>query len=469
MIKMILLFVAIFVFEETLYGRLGLSPTSYMVAKTSTEVFLYALLLLLILNRFTQTKLPSYRISTFDVCILFFFGTVLISLMINGGSFVYSALNVRTMLRYVAIYYIILLSGWVPIAGQMYRFARFVVIVAVIQSVLIVGQHFFGGDFIEAYFSPVQVEANIAGISKILGNADLKIGAGYGTFGKTSLAAFYLLFSAVMSVAMALLGDVRRKRRWWFAYIIIFIGIYFSYKRSALLLLMIAPLIMAFIAGNGKVVRRWFMVAVISVPIIVLVVLLFKPDGKLKEKAQEVSPVTSLAALMTEEYWEGSASHSRGWMIIEVGKQAFVALKPMGYGADEENAKKQLSKLGGEFGKLVDWGAFDDVYIVAGLIYYGPVGIGFLIYAYYFIYRRGKDLARLKTLPMYRAAGATLATSAVLLLLSVFVSRVPEFRAYSFCFWVLSGMVVAVVYSNQRYSTLTTCNAQQEEDGVSEY
>lgn len=54
----------------------------------------------------------------------------------------------------------------------------------------------------------------------------------------------------------------------------------------------------------------------------------------------------------------------------------------IGYGADPENAQKILAQQNSNFAKLIGWKAFEDVYIVAIVIYYGPIGALLVIIAF---------------------------------------------------------------------------------------
>jgi len=438
--------VVVFVFEEAIYGRLSLTATTYLIAKTSTEALLYFFLLLVISHQLIKGQLFQYRPSFFDFCMVSFFIVALMATFINHGSLVMGIFNLRTMLRYIAIYYIIVLSDWMPTERQLRTFVKLLVWLALIQSFLITLQHFIGDDFREAYFSPPAVEVNVSGISKILGAVKTKIGAGYGTFGKPALASFFLLFVGVFVSARAI-SDLRNKRKWWVIYALIVVGIFFSYKRAPLLLSMIVPMLVAWFYGYKQFLKRYIILALVIAPLALTMILMFKPDDYVKEKKVYTSPIESVAQLFTEDYWAIALSKSRGWMIMEVGRDALVSFKPLGYGADEESAKAMLAERGGEFGKLMGWGAFEDVYIVACLVYYGPVGVVFLLLSYYYLYRRARKLSTIKS-PWLRLICVSFSVIVILILPSVFVERLPEFRATALLFWTMAGIVVTV---SQRY------------------
>jgi hypothetical protein len=290
----------------------------------------------------------------------------------------------------------------------------------------------------------------VLGVDTILGGRDTKLGMGYGTFGKPAPAAYYLLFVAVITVTFALSSRHERVRNWWLAYAILVIGIYFSYKRAPLLLALMMPPSVAWFLGRRRFVRRYIGLGLLATPLLLIFLSVIKPAIYASEKAVELSPIKSLSQLFSEEYWTISSTKARGWMIMVVGRQQLESFKPIGYGADVENAQSALAVKGGEFGKLVGWGAFDDVYIVANLVYYGPVGVGLLLLAFYDLYRRHKVLARFPN-PLFRVSGASISAIMILLFLSVFVTRLLEFRACALLFWFLCGVGVVAYQRGRRF------------------
>jgi hypothetical protein len=440
--KLAIFLALVFVFEESIYGRLALGQGSYLIAKAWTEGLLYASLLLLIFHKLARGEMWQYRPTFFDFCILAFVCVALLSTQLNNGSILPAMLNVRTMLRYLVIYYVIVLAAWVPARGKMMGLFKILVAVAIVQAFLIILQHFVGDSFRDQYFSPPEVKISTSDFSNIMNVINSKIGAGYGTFGKTALASFFLLFVATIALALAQCRRIKNGIVWWIAYGIILVGIFFSYKRAPLILALMAPILTAWFLGRKTLARRYSFAVLIVAPFAVLLILSVMPDQYVKGKNEEISPVQSFAQLFSKEYWETTTNRSRGWMILEVGRQSLISFKPVGYGADEENAKAILAAQGGEFGKLVGWGAFDDVYVIAALVYYGPLGAGLLIAGFVYIYRRAKLLTGSSDLEL-RLVGVSLCTVLVLMILAVFVVRLLEFRVFALLLWMFAAIAVS--------------------------
>lgn len=434
--------IIIFVFEETIYGRLPITETEYLLAKSLTELFLYSFLILVMLHKMVYGHLFLYKPTFFDLCLVLFLCLAVVSIFLNQGSLLNGVLQLRTMLRYLSIYYIIILTNWLPTAEQFRKLFRLIVALAIIQSIIILLQHLAGDTFRDTFFSPPQVNVQINSMA-LLELMKNKIGAGYGTFGKTPLAAFFLLFVEVIvaTIAMSSVRQYGKSFKWWFAYGIILIGIFFTYKRAALLMSLSTPLIVAWYLKKKRFFIGYLMVGLICIVLLLTLLLNIKSDSYVKEKEEEVSPIQSLSQLLSEEYWEIVFSRQRGWMLTEVTKQAFTSLKPIGYGADELHTKEVLAKNGGEFGKLVEFGAFEDVYIVANLIYYGPVGLVLLMLPFVYLYHRAKVLQD-STHAHLKIAGVSMATILILMFFSIFIDRTLEYRAFIFLFWTLAGIVV---------------------------
>lgn len=449
--------VVIFVFEEAVYGRLHLGTAQYLIAKTASELILYLTLFLVLLDQSSQARLWSYRPTGFDLCLILFVTMAAISTVLNGGDEFRALLTVRTMFRYVAVFYIIVFANWIPTETQARRLLLIVTGIGILQALLIVLQHYMGDAFRDRFFAPPTYELQLSGVQAVLGGMPTKLGAGFGTFGKTPLAAFYLLFAVVVSVTTAFVQRGGKAKRWWGAYIVLLVGIFFTYKRSAFLLALLVPLLSAFVCRRWNFVKAYFVAVTLLVPIVFLALLQIRPADYVKEKQTQISPAESLAQLASDKYWEIVSSQSRGWVVVQVGREALSSLKPLGNGADEERAKELLARKGGEFGKLVGWGALDDVYVVAALVYFGPVGLLILLAGFYSIFRRSA-FGRSCSGDNLRVMCLSVSVVTFLMFLAAFVVRVLEFRAFIFLFWVFAG--VAVNCSRVRYLVvLPTCGA----------
>ena len=442
--KLITVYIFIFVFEETIYGQLSLGPTTYLIAKTATEAFLYFVLLIVIVYQLSKKRLQYYQLTFFDYCIALFLCLALISTLVNEGSLIQGAINIRTMLRYIVIYYIITLLGWVPSEKQFNRILKLIIYLAIFQTFLTGLQHFLGDDFRNQYFSPLVLSEDIAnGIQLLKEGKETKLGAGYGTFGKPAALSFYLLL--VSAILLVILHDTHSPKKYllWIGYIILLIGIYFSYKRGPLILALALPIFTAWFMGYKSIAWRYIVVGLLLTPILFILLSAFAPKEFTDAKNERLSPTEAIAQLFTDEYWENTNTSSRGWFIQEVGIEALSSSKLIGYGADPENAQKILAQQNNNFAKLIGWKAFEDVYIVAMTIYYGQIGTLLIILSYCYLFKIAlKDLN--KTIGYLRRIKVILVVSILLLAGGIFLERVLELRAFTFIFWVFAGLVTVI-------------------------
>lgn len=438
-----------FALEEAMLGRVALSTTQYVVAKAVAEIFLYGILLLVLLARLAQGNLHRYRPTLFDYCLLLFVIAAAVSTVANKGSILQGALNVRTMLRYVSVYYIIVLSGWRLSERHLRVLVRLIVALAIFQSILAVAQHFLGDEFRDAYFSPPEISVGLSGIRTAFEASAVKFGVGYGTFGRPAALAFFLLLAAVLALAMGAKAPKGQRLRWVLGFGVMLVGIYFTYKRGVLILALVSPLVLAFVMGDRRLLIRYSLLGAIVIPGFLAWLLMVRPATYVKEKDAEVTPAESMAQLLSEEYWSRSGSQSRGWFIREVGRQAISSLKPLGYGADVERAQQLLASRGGAFAKLVEWKAFEDVYAVAALIFYGPIGVLLLISMFLFVYLQGVQVLRAAD----RTSSAVASSVCVLIILMIaglFLERILEFRVFAFAFWLLAGILMVTRRTDSR-------------------
>lgn len=447
--KLAIALLLVFSFEEFIYGRLGLGGIGYLAAKTLTELLLYSLLGLILLWRIQNGTLLQYRPTLFDGALVAFVLLALISTKMNGGGLAQGLLNLRTMLRYVAVYYIIVFSAWQAQEWQIRRFLQVIIWIALFQVVICVAQNVGGEGFINNYFSPVKSEAAVGDVAIALNAMGQKLGAAIGTFGKTPALSLFLLVAAVVAITRFTMSTISERRKWFVIYLMIVLAIFLTYKRGPLLLALFAPLLVAWLSGQGRLIKKYMLLALIAMPMLVGLLLAVQPKEFVKEKDVEVSPLQSFSQLFTEEYWNRTNASARGWVIEEIGSEAISSFKPIGYGADEERARVLLARKGGTFSKLVGWGALDDVYVIAALVYYGPVGTVLLLTAFVFVYRQSSILAR-RASGEYRAVGIVVCALLILTFFASFLVRTLEFRAFAFMLWVFAGIVVVTSISLKR-------------------
>jgi hypothetical protein len=270
--------------------------------------------------------------------------------------------------------------------------------------------------------------------------------------------ALVLLLGGLVSLAV---GLARRRGGTGFLVVsaLCAAGIFASYSRATLLVYGLGALaLLVLLRRSYPAARTLGLALVLGMPLAAASLLLL-PDGGggggggggfVKEKEVAVSPLASLGQLFSEEY-VARAQVSRLWILRDVGGAVVKGAGLVGFGPDEEHAKERVQAAGGAgLARLIAYRAFEDVYWVAVLAYYGFLGLALF----------GLVLWRLaaNALALSRRAGSegelALGAAALALVLVVvplsFLVRTFEFRAFAFDFWLLAGLVVCAARVNAR-------------------
>ncbi|NVK20925.1 MAG: hypothetical protein HWD86_00250 [Kangiellaceae bacterium] len=431
--------ILLFSFEEMLYGRLLNGELSYILAKTFSELLVYGILFLVVVAKCLDKSISNFRVTKADFCILFFLMLVFISTLINNGDLFKALINLRAMMRYIAFYYIIVLLQWTPTSRQLDILIKVLSLIVITQVGFTLLQHVLGEEFRDRFFAPPVIKAELTEIQSLVNNLETKIGVGYGSFGRPAALAFFLFICAIIFFVY---GSCYKNKSisMYLMYFLCLIGIFYTYKRGPLLLTLSIPIIWWWFVGHRF---RVMLLGAIMLSGVIALMMVSNLSSIEYVKAKEVSlsPIQSLMQLLSIEYWQNTSSGSRGWFIMEVGKEAITSFKPLGYGADVNNAQSILAAKGGAFGKLVGWNAFEDVFVIASLIYYGPLGLLVLTLFLILIYRR--SIFFLKQTSNNNVLVQSFRIACFLLPLALFMERALELRAFSFIFWTLAGVSIA--------------------------
>ena len=130
-------------------------------------------------------------------------------------------------------------------------------------------------------------------------------------------------------------------------------------------------------------------------------------------------------------------------MLLEVGREIVTSVPPLGFGPDETHAKLAiLESARVPLQRLIAYKAFEDVYWVALLAYYGFAGTALFAWVLWKLFVAALRVLRAGD-PDQRALAAALAALLLVTVPLTFVVRTFEFRAFAFGFWMLAGLVAA--------------------------
>jgi len=384
------------------------------------------------------------RATPLDAPLLLFGALATASLFLSDGSVLQGLINLRVLLRYVAVFYLVVYLELAP--AERRRVLVLLLCSAGLQGVLGLVQASQGGA--SEFWLPRSDLTAVGGVTHEFAALDggLEQGAVLGTTDHSVAFALFLLVAGTLAAALLLAGAVRGWRRALLAGLVglALAGIVFSYVRSCLFGLGLTLLVLAWRERRSAPMRRLLPALALVAPI-VLGFLLLVPRGEVafvREKETRVSPLASVGALFTSEYLQASEG-SRLWVLRDVGAEIARSAGWLGFGPDQEHVKQCLLRSGGaSLHRLVAYRAFEDVYWVALLAYYGFLGLAVFLVVLARLVPAARQ-AREAVDPWERAAGHTLFALLLVLVPLSFLTPTLDFRTFAFPFWMLAGMVVA--------------------------
>lgn len=429
-------------FEDFILLSVKLPDALYFALRSFVELALYGLLIVVIYEKVRHHR--RLVRTPIDYLLLLFLALSLLSLFLSRGNVFGGLVNLRSFLRYFAAYYIavnIRISDHDAI-----RFLKLLVVLSLFQVVLMTGQYFVSP--INDYFINMResFSVDMGGVEKKL--TEEKTGAALGTFAQAMNAVSILLIAFVFLVTQRLVYGFKIYHRvFYYASVLgIAIAVFFTYKRSGLLFFIFSFLLASWILSAKHFRRRILMYTIAGAfGAIALIGFGDKYSGNEDLSASAIrggsfSLGSFMAELFTSEYWTKISENSRGWVIINVGGSVLSSFRIIGYGPDEDTAKQALVDENPAISRLIEYSPLEDVYWVAMLLYYGPVGVGIMMVILYKLYLAATSLVARSIVPIETFIGGTCAVMVVVAFFYAFIERVFELRIFSFYFWFLMGI-----------------------------
>jgi hypothetical protein len=432
-----------FPFEDFVLKWLPVSDVVLTVLRLGSEVVLYGLLLMVIVNRLWKGY--SIQKTPVDRFLLAFIALAGISIFLNHAPLLGSIINMRVLVRYITIYYVIVNLHLTR--KQIQQLLFFIIFIAFGESLLAIVQHFIG---VSDFWYPRQSEVEVAGYQKTYAilSKGIEEGASIGTFGHSVAMGLYLLISEVLILGQILVsweGRYTRKQLMLLALgALIFVAIFFSYSRGLMLSACQAFPMILFCLKRRRSLLTCLCLGGFAVYVFVCIGLIVGGQhGFVDVKKAYVNPVDNLTMLFTSEYFEQTSS-GRQWILTEVSKAILMSGNLIGFSPDEETAREKIvASSGGALSKLLSYKAFEDVFWVAMLAYYGFIGLGLFVLVLLRIYRAAIWVVRHSFYRIDRVTSVATSVLVLIVLPMTFIIKTFEFRHFSFYFWLISGLVMA--------------------------
>lgn len=416
------------------------------------ELILYGLLVWVCGMRLWQGQ--SLRKTPIDMLIAAFFVSTAISIVLNGSPIVGSIINLRTIWRYLSVFYVVVNLDISP--RDLKRMLNGLRVVILIQAVIGSLQYFLPASFNQAFFAPREFEIGDYKGSSMAASGDLKVGATAGTFSDSAVLSAFLLvgLSLFLSSIYAMSGGLVPGLPDIGSLGAIMFAIFASKKRAALAIALIAPLLVFYVYRRRRDLLNvsWLYggLALAGVIAIVAVGGAVESFSGADDRQKSIDLTTYFLQVFSPEYWQQSNEEARGWFMRTILNGIFSTHSWFGFGPDFDQTQKAIR---GTLSTAVDMAklerdapVFDDGFWFAFVAYFGIVGT--VIYGFILkrLYDAARWLARVSAEPDYRTLGATFATLIFVTVLYTFVERIFRLRAFSFYFWLLAGLVVNICH-----------------------
>ncbi|VEP16062.1 conserved membrane hypothetical protein [Hyella patelloides LEGE 07179] len=417
--------------------------------------FLHELVLYYLWGRvFYKRLLRGDRLikSSIELAFICFVFWAIILLLIHQASIFSGLDNLRTLIRYFAVYYIIVDLNLSK--KQINLLLKTILVLGLIQGYLVTIQYFAPPSF-NNLFVPQDVNLETGGIaiqkSSEVSSGSLKTGAVNGTFANTANTSAFLLICFIIIIVLKLQNNSYHDlflSKNLFNFVVMYFALFATYKRIALLFGMIIPVIILFIYRKrlwaGKVI--WFYL--FSLFLLIFASLFFlnvdtSIDSWAIRKGGNIDLLGYFGQLFSAEYWQKG---TRQWIIKTIVGGTIGTGNWFGFSSEANEAVNTLTELLPAQKSIIlerkFW--FEDVYWGAMLLYYGIPGVALFGYIFQSLYKTAQWLINHCLERQLRSLGIVFCTLSIITIFYGFVERIFEMKCFSFYLWLLAGIVVNV-------------------------
>jgi len=429
--RRLLVFLVVYLpMEDFLLSRVSPSGEFFAISRQGSDALVLLLALVAVGLRLTMCGRTPRLGGGADWALGGFLGIVALSITLNDGDPIESALNVKAQLRHATLLYSIPALG---LTGEdVQRVLRaFLLIFAVQIAIGLLGV--VGGSPVRSFFRVMGEIEGPGGIEYSFTSArpgqERYIS---GTMGHNIAYGFFLL----TGLAVWLVQMSGRKMHYAGGAVAALACMYFSGSRIAFLVgVTLIAMHQVYIHGW----RRLILPTLVLIPFCI---------GYVIANGDELARENEVLAIFTERYRENALTQRLG-IAVYIVPRMITSTPMLGYGPDIESAVRGIYAdpvfsdvpvvlLG------VLMGILEDVYWVALVFYYGFIGVGLLVF---FLWRLWEGVRkRIRYAPSAQARA--LALSARYVLVSAvpmnFINQAFEVRQFAFYLWLLVALTWAL-------------------------
>ena len=429
-------------FEDFLLKWVPVPEAIYAFLRLLSELAVYGLFVLVIGYRFL-TRL-SFRRTPIDAYLITFVALAVLSTLLNGASLFGGAVTLRTLLRYVALYYVIVNLNIGPSQVKSILFAM--LCLAIGESLLGIVQHLVGvSDFWRARSMSVELEGvNVRGLT----TGHVELGAALGTFCQSVSMSLYLLIGAIIFLSHYSSPDRPSRHMKSVAaggLFVVLCGLMVTYSKGSILAALLAIPVTFFVWRRFDLMTKFSVFGSLGLILLISVAWVVGGSGAQFVKAHETyqNPLENFEVLFSSEYVKRT-ENSRQWVIKEVGGTLLRSVTLFGFSPDETTAREKIVDVsGGTLSKLIAYKGFEDVFWVAMIAYYGFVGVCIFGFMMYNVYKCAIYVMKESDEYICKVLGGSVAVLLIITIPINLIVRAFEFRTFSFYLWLLMALCVS--------------------------
>lgn len=436
-------------FESLILKYIPLPDTIYSYLRImGVEVVIYLLFIIMLFNNMAKGYFLKRTI--LDIPILVFICFALFTMFYNNARIVESLIDIRSLLKYAVMYFIVANIDFQVSAVR--KFVTAFVIIAFVQSIITAVQHFIGiSDFWYPKASTLEIGAKSASNFKLLmttWGGGREQGAGIGTFGDTVPLGNFMVI-AITLLAALFVGYVR-VNAYKMLFLVVTMGLvlfalFCTYSRGSVIVGFIGiPLVFIFTGKLSKLYPFAIGFGLVICVFVAYTAIAPKPtQAYYNPKYVYTDPVTNILEAFSSSYIEKDLDYSRGYVVSTLVPGFVKTIPLIGFGPDMETSLTNMCSavLGENNFHAQNVMVIADVFWFAILSCYGIVGLSLFLAIIFFLFKGGWVVFKRSSSPEYRIIGLIMITLVLVNMPYMLIIRTLLFRPFAFYWWLLAGLV----------------------------
>ena len=427
----IIIFLVIYLpFEDFILKWLPVSELTFTILRQIPDLIIFSLSLLIFLTTlYKRNKIDIVRKSLFIILLLFIINAIF-SLIINNGSFFHGIINLKAMIRYIFLIYIV--NYIKPDKKDIKSIMKYIFFIAFIQMAIGLTQYIFG-EKIMVFFQPriLHISEFQMNFSALKGEINI-----FGTMAQEVSFSYFILLSSILWLTVAQ-NYIKSKFIFYIVYLCFFFIICISGSRATLICSLAGLLLYIYYNRNFKKTVSYLSLSLI----IIFSALPFIKKGNSNE---------DFFFMFSPKYVK----------MLEKQRLGIVKYILINYTEDS----KLLFGLSPDKNKVVDYIKekyapppalyklmdiiLEDIYWVAIIIYYGLVGFVLFIFFLFILFKEISKTDR-NTTELDQSIQTFCKIMTIILLLLNIIAPILEIRQFAFYYWLFVAYALNEGSSNK--------------------